>query len=140
MLKKQLENLFKNFQEGFKNYNLEQVSTCYHVPCTLNMPDRLVFVKNEQDLADEISSIFTQLNQGKVTNIIAVNASYQTLSEKLILTAIDWHFIDENEQLFADFCGIYHIQIIGDELKIINVASHELANSLCLENKLSVKI
>jgi len=138
VLTKLLQTLFKNFIAGFKGYNLEQVSACYHIPCTLNMPDNIIFVNNEQGIANELSLIFTQLKQAKANNIKAVKASYQLVAKNIVLVSIDWHFIDESNQLFADFCGVYHIQINGEKLKIINVASHELANSLNLENALTL--
>jgi len=138
VLTNQLQILFKNFIAGFKGYNLEQVGACYHLPCTLNMPDNIILVNNEQDLTNELTLIFTQLQQAKANNITAVKASYQLLTKNIVLVSIDWHFLEESGQLFADFCGVYHIQINGEKLKIINVASHELANSLNLENALTL--
>ena len=59
------------------------------------------------------------------------------MSEQLYLVCIDWDFIDEHGQVFADFAAIYHVLDTEGVLKIVNVASHELDSSLTLAEPLS---
>ena len=117
---------------------MAHLQACYHLPCTLNTPDNIVLVKNEQELISELDKIFTQLKQGNVQTVLPVSASYEVMSTNLALVSIDWHFIDNNGQLFADFCAVYHVQFTSDAVEIINVASHELSNSLSLANPLLI--
>ena len=139
MLSNKLQTLFNNYLAGFKSYNMEQLQACYHLPCTLNTPDNIVLVKNEQELASELDKIFEQLKQGNVETILPASASYMELSNTVALASVDWYFIDNKGQMFADFCAIYHVQITTDEVKIINVASHDLSNSLSLANTLIIQ-
>ncbi|NQY64110.1 MAG: hypothetical protein HRT38_10330 [Alteromonadaceae bacterium] len=138
MLLSKLQTLFNDYLAGFRGYNIAQLQTCYHLPCTLNTPDNIVLVKNEQALASELGKILAQLKQGDIETILPVSASYEAINENLALVSIDWHFIDNNGQMFADFCAIYHVQINAESAEIINVASHELSNSLSLANPLLI--
>jgi NADH:ubiquinone oxidoreductase subunit C len=114
------------------------VQACYHLPCTLNTPDKIVLLESEQALVTEFTDIFAQLKQAQTKDIIGSNASFMQLtpssSPQLILVCIDWDFIDENNQTFADFSAFYHLIDIDGQLKIINVVSHELENSKALVN------
>lgn len=138
MIKNRLEQLFKSYQKAFINYDINKVSSCYHLPCTLNTPDRIVLLSSDSDCQQEFLAIFTQLKEGKMSDIIAHKASFQQVSEQLYLVCIDWDFVDENKQTFADFVAIYHVVDCNDTLKIVNVVSHELTSSLTLENRLNL--
>jgi len=138
MLKEQIETLFEHYLTAFKAYDLNAVVACYHQSCTLHTPDKLVLIKCIDDCRQEFNDIFSQLQQAKIGDIKALNASYTLITEELLVVSIDWAFIDEQGEIFADFCAIYHLALIDDELKIINVVSHELSNSLTLEQPLEL--
>ena len=137
MITIKLQKLFKHYQEAFLTYNIEEVINCYHLPCTLNTPDKIVLLANQSDCEKEFSEIFTQLKTVDTSNIIANKASYMQVSEQLYLVCIDWDFIDGQGQVFADFAAVYHVLDSEDSLKIINVISHELESSLTLAEPLN---
>jgi hypothetical protein len=147
MLKQKLEALFEHYLTAFENYDLESVCACYHLPCTLNTPDKIVLVNDIEHCKQEFNDIFEQLQQAKTDKIVARQASYMKLNKNLILACVDWYFIDDKEQVFADFSAFYHIGVTYadsaeetiQELKIINVVSHELSNSISLPHSFSVK-
>ena len=134
MQTKKIVSLFKGYLAAFKSYDLAKVASSYHLPCTLHTPDKIVLLKNSHECLQEFNDIFTQLQQAKTSDIIARKASYSLVTENLLFASIDWEFLDEQSEIFADFCAIYHLAIINNELKIINVVSHDLSNSLSLEN------
>lgn len=136
LLTEKVTNLFKGYLLAFKAYNLNNAVACYHLPCTLNTPDKLVHLKDNNDCLKEFGEIFAQLKHAKTSDIKVLKASYSLITEKLLLVCIDWEFIDEQGEVFADFCAVYHVALINDELKIINVVSHDLSNSLMLEEPL----
>ncbi len=129
-----IENLFNNYLAAFKAYDLDAVIECYHLPCTLHTLDKIVMVNNIDDCRQEFASIFAQLKQANTSEIIARSASYLSIADNLLLACVDWDFIDGQGETFADFCAYYHIvKSEGEQkLKIINVVSHELSNSLSL--------
>ncbi len=137
MITIKLQKLFKRYQEAFLTYNIEEVINCYHLPCTLNTPDKIVLLANQSDCEKEFSEIFTQLKTVDTSNIIANKASYMQVSEQLYLVCIDWDFIDGQGQVFADFAAVYHVLDSEGSLKIINVISHELESSLTLAEPLN---
>ncbi|KGJ90842.1 hypothetical protein [Colwellia psychrerythraea] len=132
----ELQALFKRYQHAFIHYDLNEVSRCYHLPCTLNTPDKIVLLTNSSDCLQEFGTILTQLKEANTSDIIAKKSSFEQISKQLYLVCIDWDFIDGQGQVFADFTAIYHV--INDEgtLKIINVISHELDSSLTLAEPL----
>ena len=131
-----LQNLFEHYQNAFLAYDIDQVISCYHLPCTLNTPDKIVLLLNDSDCYDEFSEIFTQLKSVKTSNVLAKKASYEQISEQLYLVCIDWDFIDGQGDVFADFAAVYHVLDIAGTFKIFNVISHGLENSLALANQL----
>lgn len=133
-----IENLFNDYLMAFKSYNLDSVVKCYHLPCTLNTPDKVVLLTSIAACRQEFADIFAQLKEAKTSKIIARKASYSLITENLLLAAIDWEFIDEQGEIFADFCAIYHLTLVNSELKIINVVSHDLSNSLTLAHELTL--
>lgn len=132
-----LQQLFKQYKNAFLQYDLDGVSSCYHLPCTLNTPDKIVLLSSQADCQQEFGAIFTQLKEASTSDIIAQQATFQQVSEQLYLVCIDWHFIDGQGQVFADFAAIYHVLNTGGTLKIVNVVSHELESSLTLTESLS---
>ena len=137
MTQPRLEQLFHQYQKAFMQYDLEQVASCYHLPCTLNTPEKVVLLTTPEDCQQEFSEIFAQLQQVATSDIIAKKASYSKVSEQVYLVCIDWDFIDGQGQVFADFAAIYHVLDINDSMKIVNVISHELDSSLTLDSPLS---
>jgi hypothetical protein len=137
----QIETLFDQSVAAFNAYDLDAVVACYHLPCTLHTPDKIVLVKSIDDCRQELNDIFTQLKQANTAKILAGNASYMSINDDLLLACIDWTFIDEQGQIFADFCVYYHLSILNNteqKLAIVNVVSHELTNSLSLANVFSI--
>jgi hypothetical protein len=137
----QIENLFNQYLSAFRAYDLDAVVACYHIPCTLHIPDKIVLVNSIDDCRQELNDIFTQLKQANTAKIVARSASYMSINDDLLLACVNWEFIDEQGQVFADFCAYYHISIVGStrqELAIVNVVSHELSNSLPLANTFSI--
>lgn len=141
MKTQQIENLFNHYLAAFSAYDLDAVVACYHIPCTLHTPDKIVLVNSIDDCRQEFNDIFTQLKQANTTKIVARSASYMSISDDLLFACVDWDFIDEQGQVFADFCAYYHISILNSakqELAIVNVVSHELVNSLSLAHTFSI--
>ncbi len=138
MEKSSIEKLFNDYLVSFKSYNIDDVAKCYHLPCTLNTPDNVVYLSGIKELKQEFSNIFTQLKQANTKSIIARKASYLAMTKNLFLVCIDWDFIDDKAEVFADFCAIYHLTLVDNELKIFNVVSHDLSNSLTLEQPLAL--
>ncbi len=136
MITSSIEQLFNRFQQGFKNFDLTMVKNCYHLPCTLNTPDKMTLISNDAELADEINRIFEQLTDEHFTSGKLTNTSYMQLSDEIVFVCIDWKFIDKAEQVFAEFSAFYHLLSIGNEkdkqLKIINATSHQISNSRSL--------
>lgn len=131
-----LQQLFKSYQNAFLHYDIDGVSNCYHLPCTLNTPDKIVLLSSKADCQIEFGAIFTQLKEGNVGDIIAKRASFERVSKQLYLVCIDWDFIDGEEQVFAGFSAIYHVLDTDGTLQIVNVVSHELDSSLSLSEQL----
>ena len=136
MNKIKLNELFKHYQSAFIKYDLDGVSSCYHLPCTLNTPDKIVLLSNESDCQQEFTAIFTQLKEANTSDVVANKASFTQVNEQVYLVCIDWGFIDGQGQVFADFTAIYHVLDVDGSLKIINVISHELDSSLALAESL----
>ncbi len=135
MLTHKIENLFNHYLSAFKAYSIDGVSACYHLPCTLSTPDKVLLLTTKEQCQQEFFDIFTQLKASDTTNIIAKKASYQKIAENLTLVCIDWEFIDDKRNVFTDFCAYYHLVEINQTAKIVNVVSHELSNSLTLANQ-----
>lgn len=137
MNKIKLQELFKRYQQAFIHYNIDEVSRCYHLPCTLNTPDKVILLSSPSDCLQEFGTIFTQLKEAQTSDVIAKKSSFEQLSKQVYLVCIDWDFIDGQGQVFADFTAIYHVLNDEGTLKIMNVISHELDSSLTLTEPLS---
>lgn len=134
-----IENFFSHYLTAFKRYNLNKVVACYHVPCTLNTPDKVVLLNDKKTCQQEFNDILFQLKNAKTSDIKVGEASYSLVTENLIVACVDWFFIDEQGEIFTDFCAIYHLAMVEGELKIINVISHELSNSIMLAQIFTIK-
>jgi hypothetical protein len=137
----QIETLFDDYLAAFRAYDLDTVVACYHLPCTLHTPDKIVLVSNIDECRQELNDIFTQLKQANTAKIVARKASYMSINDNLLLACVDWEFIGVDGQVFADFCAYYHISVSNStkhRLAIVNVVSHELSNSLSLINEFSI--
>ena len=139
MLKQKLLILFKQYIAAFKNYDMAKVQDCYHLPCTLHTPDNVVYLSAQEDLFQEFNNIFEQLKQAKTSDIKPIKASFTPVNEKITLVCVDWDFIDEKNQVFADFSAFYHILDVDGDLKIFNVVSQDLSNSKTLANEIKLK-
>ena len=138
MQTKHIVTLFQNYLTAFKGNKLDSVVECYHLPCTLHTPDKVVLLTDIQNCQKEFADIFLQLKQAKTSDIIARQASYSLVSKELFLVSIDWEFLDQQGEIFADFCAVYHVANIENKLKIINVVSHDLSNSIMLTEQFSL--
>ena len=141
MITQQIKSLFESYLSAFSVYDLDAVIACYQLPCTLHTPDKVVLLNNIDECRQEFNNIFAQLKEAKTAKIIARKASYLSISNDLLLVCIDWDFIDEQEEVFADFCAFYHIRVLNNTeqpLAIVNVVSHELVNSLPLANEFTI--
>ena len=127
-------SLFNNYLNAFKEYDLTKVIACFHLPSTLQTPDKVALLTDISVCQQEFNEVFTQLQHAKTRDIIARKASYSAITRGLALVCIDWDFIDDEGEVFADFCAVYHITLLENEWKIINVVSHELSNSINLTN------
>jgi len=141
VIAQQIETLFNKYLAAFKTYDLDSVIACHHLPCTLHTPDKIVLINSIDDCRQEFNDIFTQLKQANTAKIVAQKASYMAINTGLLLVCIEWEFIDEQDQVFTDFCAYYHVSVVNStkqELAIVNVVSHELVNALSLANAFSV--
>ena len=141
MKTQQIESLFDKYLAAFRVYDLDAVVACYHIPCILHTPDKIVLVNSIDDCQQELNDIFTQLKQAHTAKIVARKASYMSVNDDLLLACVEWEFVDEQGQVFADFCAYYHISILNSpkqKLAIVNVVSHELVNSLSLAHAFSI--
>lgn len=137
----QVAEFFKQYLTAFSAYDLDAVVACYALPCTLHTLDKVVLLTDIDSCQQEFDNIFSQLKEMNTAKIVAKKASYTLVNDDLLLACVDWNFIDEQGQIFADFCAYYHINIIKGEkvkLAIVNVVSHELSNSLPLTNVFSI--
>jgi hypothetical protein len=137
----QIEILFDKYLTAFSVYDLDAVVACYHIPCTLHTPDKIVLVNSHDDCRQEFNDIFIQLKQANTAKIVARKASYMPINDDLLLACVDWDFIDDQEQVFADFCAYYHISALNSTeqgLAIVNVVSHERDNSLSLAHEFAI--
>jgi hypothetical protein len=127
-----IEALFNKFQEGFNHFDLVKVIDCYHVPCTLNTPDKMSLINTTGELENEVDGIFAQLVNEHFVSFQLTNTSFMRLTDELIFVNMDWKFIDKHDQVFSEFSAFYHLTIKDKKLKIINVTSHQISNGKSL--------
>ena len=138
MKNKQLDNLFQAYILAFKQYDLSAVQQCYQLPCTLHTPDKVAYLANNVNFKQEFDDIFTVLRHANTQNIIATKATYSLGVAETIDVCIDWAFIDDKKEMFADFCAFYHLVKVEEQYKIISVVSHDLSNSVTLMYDLAI--
>jgi len=138
MMNQQLVSLFKEYLSAFERYNIAALKQCYSLPCSLHTPDKIVYLSTEFDFEQEFIDIFTVLQHAKTQNIRITKATYSESINGSIDVCIDWAFINNENEVFADFCAFYHVVAFEKKLKIISVVSHELSNSVELSSNLSV--
>ena len=105
----------------------------------LSDDDDLETLGNDENFVTDLRSCsvsaFSQLKAANTIDIVVKKSSYTQMNNNVFLACVDWEFIDGNGDVFADFCAYYHLLNVGEtecKLKIINVNSHELSNSLPL--------
>lgn len=138
MIEHKLEKLFTDYIQAFKCYDLEAVQFCYHLPCTLHTPDKIAYLGNTEVFNQEFNDIFTVLKHAKIEHIIATAASYFACDETSTDVCIDWAFIDNKDDVFAEFSAFYHLVDKKGQLKIVNVVSHDIENSVELSTQLKI--
>ncbi|MDO6489041.1 hypothetical protein Q4506_14990 [Colwellia sp. 4_MG-2023] len=134
MQTKKVTLFLKEYLSAFAHYDLNKAATAYYLPCTLHTPDQVVLVTDIKACQQELTKIFNQLQQAKTSDILIKKASYSLVTDHLFLMSVDWEFLDEKGEIFADFCAIYHLILVDNKLKIINVVSHDLSNSQTLDH------
>jgi hypothetical protein len=138
MKNQQLDNLFQAYILAFKQYDLSAAQQCYQLPCTLHTPDKVAYLASDASFKQEFEDIFTVLRHANTQNIIATKATYSLGVVDTIDVCIDWAFIDDKEEVFADFCAFYHLVKVEEQYKIISVVSHDLSNSVTLTFDLAI--
>lgn len=139
MFIEKLEKLFQQYQIAFMQFDAKAVSHCYQLPCSLSTPDQMLIIENSTEFEQEFETIFQQLQQANTTEVKATQASCLALSETLVLTCIDWAFVDNTGNIFADFSAFYHLVYQEDSYKIISVSSQDLSQSKMLEQTLDIE-
>lgn len=138
----QLITLFERYVEGFHEYNMQKVLSCYSLPCTLHTPDKIAYIDDESAFEQEFIDIFTVLKHASITKIVATKASYQQRHNNSVDVCIDWLFYNDNNEVFTDFTAYYHIEHENNDNgnlgRIVSVVSHELQNSITLKNEISL--
>jgi len=129
MITADITKLFNGFQKGFNYFDLAKVVDCYHLPCTLNTPDKMSLINTKTELEQETNNIFEQLTNECFARFELSNTSFTPLTDDLLLASINWRFIDKANQVFSEFSAFYHLSIKDKKLKIINATSHQISNS-----------
>lgn len=155
MIEPKLVELLNQYIKAFKSYDLSSVRQCYHLPCALHTPDKIVYLVNEEEFDQEFIQIFTVLQQANISDIKILKATFNEFEDSAVDMCIDWVFIDENGDVFTDFCAFYHLVLdkkqkaekqniaqpkVEQQYKIMSVVSHELSNSVELSFNLSPKL
>ncbi|MBL4910657.1 MAG: hypothetical protein JKX78_11690 [Alteromonadaceae bacterium] len=146
LLAQQLQQLFNHYHQVFKAQNIDEVLGCYHLPCTLVTPDRLVVLNNKQAAEVEFKEIFTGINRLGIQSIKASEASYSVVNENvneniddaIIMVNIHWQFFTAEGEILADFAALYHIIKNQQQLKIFQVISHENEQTINLPFSLTL--
>ncbi|MEW6992018.1 hypothetical protein AADZ91_15220 [Colwelliaceae bacterium 6441] len=133
-----LISLFQTYIAAFKQYDLAVLQKCYAMPCSLHTPEKIAYLASEHDFEQEFIDIFTVLQHANTQEIQITKASYDQSIHGLINVCIDWAFIDDSGEVFADFCAFYQLVDVKLGYKIVSVVSHELSNSVALKNDLII--
>ena len=139
-LEKSLSGFYLQYIEAFAKLSIEQVQMCYQLPSTLSTPEKVVLLANENVFAQEFTKIFDMIAQEKVTGFKTSNASFDIISDNLLLVAMDWRFYTQANNLFTEFTAIYHLTIIDGNYKIINVMSQDTSQAITLTNAFTITL
>jgi len=137
----QLNELFTRYIKAFNVYNMDEILSCYHLPCTLHTPEKIAYLANQVQFKQEFIDIFTMLQHANISKIVANKASYQYSQKNAIDVCIDWFFYNDKNELFADFTAFYYMTYTDADpsWKIVSVVSHELQNSIALNQLFTIK-
>ena len=138
MILEQIKQLFIAYHKAFEAYNINGVEACYQKPFTLATPDDFVLINDQVEFKQQFDKIFLQLKQAHTKTIAIERASYQMLSNEMVLVCIDWRFTDVNNGVFADFTAFYHLVNSNDKLQIVHVSSQPLDHSMALKKTISL--
>jgi predicted transcriptional regulator len=129
LLAQQLQQFFNHYHQAFKAQNIVDVLSCYHFPCTLVTPDRLVLLNNRQAAEVEFNEIFLGINRLGIQSFKALEASYDVINtdddNTILMVNIHWQFFNKEKDILADFAALYHIIKHQQQLNIFQVISHE---------------
>jgi len=137
----QLNELFTRYIKASNVYNMDEILRCYHLPCTLHTPEKIAYLANQVQFKQEFIDIFTMLQHANISKIVANKASYQYSQKNAIDVCIDWFFYNDKNELFADFTAFYYMTYTDADpsWKIVSVVSHELQNSIALNQLFTIK-
>lgn len=127
-----LQHLFLRYIKAFEQQQYEAIQACYQMPCTLHTPDKVVVITDQAEFTKEFSEIFTVLSHANIKTFNVTKATYSEVSPQLAIVCIDWEFIAQEGEVFTDFSAFYHIALMHNEWKIVNVVSQELTQSKTL--------
>jgi hypothetical protein len=130
MLEQALIILFKDYISAFEQCNLTAARACYQLPCTLHTPEKIAYLSSVEAFNKEFEEIFTVLQHANTQKIIPTSASYNLSANSSVDVCIDWAFIDDNNEVFADFSAFFHVIKVAEQFKIVSVVSHDLTNSV----------
>lgn len=133
-----LSTLFAGYIRAFSTMDMQAVRLCYVLPCTLNTPDKLVLLSNEENFTQEFQQIFSLIRNENISAFKVSNASFDEIAENLVVAAIDWQFLDQANNLFTEFTAIYHLTKVAENFKIINVISQDISQSIELSQSLNI--
>ena len=134
-----LSVFFQHYVSAFTAQHTETLVNCYQIPCTLSSPDNVVLISTEKQLIETLVDANSQINQANIAGVKLLDSSYQSLSDDLFLVNIGWQLLTQDNQVYTEFCAIYYVAVINNKLKIININSQELSQSLNLANTLTLK-
>lgn len=131
-----LQSFIQGYLECFKHYDIKTLQKYYCLPCTLSTPDKLVLVTTNEKFEQEFLQIFTQLKQANTVEFRFSNISYTKVNNEFITLGGHWVFINDQQETFAEFFACYHLLKENDNIKIVNVISHEVENTVTFTEKL----
>lgn len=131
-----LQSFIQGYLKCFKHYDIKALQNFYHLPCTLSTPDKLVQVTTNEKFEQEFLQIFTQLKQANTAQFRFSNISYTKVSNTFITLGGHWIFINDQQETFAEFFACYHLLKENDNIKIVNVISHEVENTVTFAEEL----
>lgn len=130
---------FYDYLTAITEQNIAALFACYTLPCTLSSPEKLVLLTNEETFNAEFTDIFKLLTNANVSAIKLLNTCYQAINEHCYLVNINWQFLAEHQQIFSEFCAVYHLSVVNQQVKIINVISQDVTQQLLLPNQLTIR-